>query len=471
MRSFSWVLGVCLLWPGSAWAGPPELFRSVVAPPDADSLAIYYEYGGGGFYFSRDAGKRFELLCSSAIETDLADGQVWGMLERPDGRMNLGLFSGMLLSDPDKCKWTRIAQFEGRWVSDIVRDPENADVSYAITSSGEGDNAMYRNDGKSDDWMRIGEAKPDFLTRLHIVKTASGVRMYQSAVMPAPSSQQKPRYYVRVSDDRGQSWMEHDFGETDGSLRLMAVDPTDPDRIVAVVQRPLAMQADDILVSPKRGEPGSFKKIGQAMNLVGVAFASDGALFYGDNDQASPALFKLDKDASEPRMLSNAYKVSCLRYDPGQQRLYVCRDWQFGTADVNTGAFSVLADMRSSEHFAGCPDEQATATQCEVQFRMNYCGPGHYEDAPICRFYKDATTAGAGGSAGQAAGAAGAAGVIEPQAGSAGKPMAGHASAGSGGTAGQAGTLAGSSEEAGGCSCRALGGSGSRSRALFKMAI
>ncbi|HKP62340.1 MAG TPA: hypothetical protein VJV78_36655 [Polyangiales bacterium] len=443
MRRFSWVLGVCLLWArlaGSAWAGPPELFRTVVPGSNADALAIYYEYGGGGFYFSRDAGKSFELLCSTAVQSDLADGQVWALNQRPDGRVNLGLFSGMLLSDERKCSWSRVAQFEGRWVSDIARDPEDAAVSYAVTSSGEGDNAMYRNDGKSDEWTRIGEAKPDFLTRLFIVKTESGVRMYQSAAMPAQSSSQKPRYYVRVSDDRGQTWTDHDFGETDGSMRVLAVDPSDPDRIAAVVQRPLAMQKDDILVSTKRGEPGSFQKIGQALNIVGVAFTPDGALFYGDNDQMSPALFKLDKGASEPRMLSNEYKVSCLRYDPAQQRLYVCRDWMFGTADPSSGKFSVLADMRKSERFVSCPEEQDTATRCETQFRLNYCGPGHYEDAPICHFYPGAANAGAGGSSGLAGSGAGvsaagsgagseAAGMSAPKAGSAGMPRAGSSGA------------------------------------------
>ncbi|HKU40801.1 MAG TPA: hypothetical protein VJR89_21720, partial [Polyangiales bacterium] len=254
MRHLCWVFAVVLFWARPVWAGPPELFRSVVDARDADSLVVYYEFGAGGFYFSRDAGQRFELLCTSAIDPKISDGQVWAMRERPDGRLLLGLFDRLLISDANKCSWSEVPEFAGRWVSDIVRDPEDAAASYAVTSSGAGDNGLYRNDGKSETWTRIGEATPDFLTRLHVVKTASGVRMYASAAQPAQSAGQRPRYYLRVSDDRGKTWTNHEFGETDGSMRLLAVDPTDPDRIVAVVQRPETRKPDDVLVSTKRGE-------------------------------------------------------------------------------------------------------------------------------------------------------------------------------------------------------------------------
>lgn len=430
MRHLRWVFAVTLFWACPAWAGPPELFRNVVDSRDADSLVLYYEYGQGGFYFSRDAGQTFEVLCSSAIDPMLADGQIWAMRERPDGRMLLGLFSRMLISDPDKCSWSEVPEFAGRWVSDLVRDPEAAAATYAVTSSGAGDNGLYRNDGASDAWTRIGDATPDFLTRLHVVKHGSGVRMYIGGAQPAKTSTERPHYYVRVSDDRGQSWQQHDFGDTDGTMRLVAVDPTDADRIVATVQRAEAQKPDDILVSAQRGEPGTFQKIGSVTTLVGVAFASDGTLFYGDNDQGSPGLFKLDKGASEPRQISNEYKVSCLSYDDAHQRLYVCRDWLFGTADPSSGAFTTLADMRTARHFVACPDEATIAARCESQFRLNYCGPGHYDGAPICYYYPGASGAGSGGAAG-ASGSAGAAGMSVPQAG-ASAPRAGQSAGAAG---------------------------------------
>ncbi len=434
-----------LLWIQPAFAGPPELFSTVVDGRDADSLLVAYDYGGGGMYVSRDAGAKFGLLCSDIIQKNLRDGDIWARRERPDGRTYIGMFSGLLVSDPTQCSWNRVEQFDNRWVTDLVRDPDDANVTYLITSSGSANNGTYVNDGKGDAWTLLGEEKSIFLTRMQVAKTADGVRFYQSAVIPAMTAMEKPRYFIRVSNDRGATWAEHEYPGNDGSLRLMGVDPTNPDRIVVGVQRMASMAPDDLLFSAMRGQPGTFQKIGTVTTLASAAFTPEGSLYYGDNDQGTPGLFKVDELGDAPRMLSNELKVGCLSYDASRKRLYVCRDWQFGTADLESGGFTMLADMRTAEHFIECPDEAGTAKSCAAQFQLNYCGAGHYPEAPLCRKHYGtdpggAPHGGAGGAGGapSSPGAAGAGG----SAGAAGSPSRAGAGGGSGAGAGGSGAPA-----------------------------
>lgn len=460
MQRWAWVTLVCLGVASPAWAGPPELFQYVADFGDANAVSVAYAPGGGGFYFSEDGGKTFGNLCTEAIEPGLVETDFGGMRQLPDGRFILGLFDGMLISDASHCKWSRVSAFEMRWVSELVADPEDPAATYAITSTGEGDNGLYRNDGKSDEWKAIGKLAPEFLTRLHIVKTSGGTRMYISGLSPAASATESPRYFIRVSDDRGATWTEHAFGDTDGSMRLLAVDPSNPDNVVVGVQRS-QLKPDDLLFSSMQGKPDTFQKISEVTTLAGAAFTADGALFYGDNEQMTPGFFKVDKLGSEPKKLTTD-KVSCLRYDAANKRLYMCRDWLFGTADPGTGAFTTLIDMRTATEFISCESTNRTAFTCRDQYAMNFCGAGHYPQAPLCaKHYPDVVAmsgyvAGSGGgdagSGGSAAGSGGTGGQTAMGAGT-GAAGSGGAVAGSGAGEGGGGGDDGTTPPKSGCDC------------------
>lgn len=124
MRTLGWSVCALALVVGltePALAGTPEYFRRVAADTHSSgSVAVGYDYGGGGFLFRSSADAEFELLCNGAIQDGLRDMDIWGLRELPDRRILLGLFDGLLVSDPTRCAWSRVAQFEARWVSDIV---------------------------------------------------------------------------------------------------------------------------------------------------------------------------------------------------------------------------------------------------------------------------------------------------------------------------------------------------------------
>jgi len=126
---------------------------------------------------------------------------------------------------------------------------------------------------------------------------------------------------------------------------------TNPDRIVVAIIRSAELMTDDLYYSDKRGEPGSYLKIGTITAFSGATFTPDGALWYGDNEQMTPGLFKVAKLGDAPTKVIGSYKVGCVNYDAASQRLYVCADWRLGTADPTTAHSqhcSTFAIRRSS---------------------------------------------------------------------------------------------------------------------------
>ena len=230
---------------------------------------------------------------------------------------------------------------------------------------------------------------------------------------------------------------------------MLAVDPNNPDHIVAAVTRD--MDVDDLVYSPSQGKAGSWTLLGEVTTLQAAVFKPDGSLVYGDDDQTTPGLFVIDKIGNKPQQISKDWKVGCLQYDATHSRMYACKDWQFGTADLTTGAFSLMLDMRKADKFVECPGKPPAADTCKTQLLAAYCGISHYPEAPLCDGYVrpgyvpaggsgGASGAAAGGMSGGAAGTSSAAGTTAMvAAGTTASPVtagstAGRAAAGSGGS-------------------------------------
>lgn len=495
-------LSLCLLMAGTAHAGPVEKFSGLSS--QASTWALQYEYGTGGFFVSNDKGAHFKLLCSSAIDTGVRDTFT---LHVSDDAIYVGVFDGMWQGDKNGCGWKRVPELEDQWTGAMAGDPSDPKITYYATSAGgDKDNGLFIKTG-SGQWMPLGSKAKIFINTLDVVKTSNGKRFYTTAVRSVPTGDpmmpETPHYMVRISEDDAKTWTENEIGATDqfGSkdplteFTLLAIDPTNPDTIVAGTTR--SEGSDEIIYSTMQGKPGTWKMIGQVKELKGAAFGADGKLYYGDNDQMSPGLFRVDKLGDAPKQLNNTWKVSCLRYDADGKRLLACRDWQFGTANVEDGTFSALLDMRSAESFVDCPgDVPEVAKRCQTQLLNAYCGQAHYEYAPVCSVYDPQRPwldrsmapdlggrAAAGGSGGSSAGAgaggstasAGAtgstAGRPASSAGTGGPGAAGTSSAGASGTS--AGGAGGSTKpkDSGGCSCTAPGAGDSSTRADWSLGL
>ena len=445
MKTIRWV-SCALVWfgyIGPVAAGPKEVFAAIgVASGSADNIGLRFINGDGGMFVSRDGGASFRLTCFGAVDSRLLGKSVYAFTVATDGSMCAGTGESLYCSDAQACSWKKASEVDGKWIGDFAEDPLDKNVLYLVTGTSDEENGVYVRENPSAMWKPLGKQLSTWFSRLHVVKKGSDKRFWTSAVenvmvdRPGGGQATEVRYSLRYSDDNAATWTSHYWGPiTDrAQLRLVAVDPNNPDRVVVMLQRTTEMAPDDLYYSDKRGEPDSFVKIGSVMELAGTVFLPDGSLVYGDNDQTTPGLFKVVKLGDPPVKLSEAYKVSCLTYDAATDRLYVCADWRFGTIDRANGEMTTLFDIRKAELLLECAGEPDMKEQCAVALNSpNFCDITHYPESPLCMKHFG-TTGFADSSAGGGADAA--AGVAGMGAGMAG---AGSAAAGSGGT-GQAAT-------------------------------
>jgi hypothetical protein len=452
-RVMLWAVA-CWLVTGHAHAGPIEVFTGIsVQPGNPDAYALNYLWGGSGLFITTDAGKNFGLICTSAMDPALDRSPAQEYITSANA-MYVGNTDGLWRGGVNGCGWKAVPELKAHWIAALALDPLDPQITYLSTAGGAGSNSVWRNDGKSETWAPFGTQSDKLFNTLHVVKHGTGRRFYTTEVLLGDEA----RYFTSASDDDGKTWTENEltpidqFGTKDpyAEMRIVAVDPSNVDHIVAVIDRKLDraenMTVDDIIYSLDQGK--NWALIGHVTTLTAITFKPDGTLLYGDNDQSTPGLYIVDKLGAAPRKLSMDWKVGCLQYDSAKDVVYACHDWQFGTVDLESGAFTTSLDMRKATTFLDCPGEAPIADQCSAQLNAAYCGLGHYPQAPVCSAYDRpwydpalvsdepsacgcAMSAGAGGG-GSGAGGAGSGGMSS----AAGSGDAGSMAAGEGGASG-----------------------------------
>jgi hypothetical protein len=381
-----------------AHAGQPELFDGVQqASSDPSSVLIKYQWGGGGFLVSHDGAKEFGLVCSSSVSSELRSNTLLVHRTGAD-RVFVGSFSGLWRGDGNGCGFVAVDALKDAFVTAIAGDPDDPMRTYVTTAKGDAAarNGVFANDGTSDTWTALGSLDPAWIQTLHVVTTSSGKRFWETKVFPSPPDPQSMlsdnvvHYVTRYSDDEAATWTEHElspvtqFGMEDprASFRLIAVDPKNPDGIYGVVIR--NSLPSDLLFSASRGEPGTWSKLAEVTEFGGIAITPDGKLYFSDQGQMTKQVAVIDGPNSSPRKLTEQYIVGCLHWDDSQKRMLACRQFQFGTIDLESGAFSVLYDMRCGERFSHCPGIESA---CAAQLSSAWCSTGHYPSAPLCAGY------------------------------------------------------------------------------------
>ena len=372
-------------------AAPIELFHGAsVDGTMPEQIIASYKFGRGGMFVSSDAGKDFKLLCTSAIDPML-------QLDSPRVSLNAGaiyvaVFGGVWRGDPDGCNFVSVPELNGRYVSDVAGDPIDAKRTYVVTSDGTPGlkNGIYMNDaGVGPAFTALGTQEELFVNTLHVVKNASGRRFYETAVK-TDTETNLLTYSARVSDDDAKTWISYalrleQFGPQDNvaEFSIVAVDPQNADHLIGRVRRD--QRVDSVLDSPDQGK--TWTLLTEINDFQAVAFTPDGKLYLGDNDQSSPGLFLIEKRGAAPKRLSDQWKVGCLQYDAPRQRMLACNDYRFGSADLDSGAFTIALDMRCATSFVDCPGSVSVRDVCQTQLEAYYCGVTHYPAAPLCAGY------------------------------------------------------------------------------------
>jgi hypothetical protein len=425
------ILGLLLLVASTAHAGPVEQLTQLTFQPGSSDMAVLrYINGGDGFFYTGDGAKNFALQCTSAIDPVLVRSGVIAIAG--DGHTLMGLFDGMYEDDGTGCSWSRVDDFNqvlapdggvaerAKWISDFAIDPTDSSITYAVSSNGNPGslNGIYQRN-KDGKWTELGSREEILIGRLQPVEVGGKLRFYESAArgmrMEGDAGLPVPNYMIRISDDMGMTWTEHIFdGAGNSTLRLQALDPTNPKRLVVTVDR---NDADDsVFVSDDEGE--SFTEYLKVSQIGGIAFRPDGRIWIGDSgDSTMPmkptGLWTAASLDEAPKQIGD-YVVQCVTYEPKSEQLFVCQHWSVGTADPEKGTFTELLKLTKAKDFLSC-DGKDLAMDCKMQLCGAYCGAGHFAQAPLCAVYTDplcgpavaAQEGGAGGTGGTGAGSGG----------------------------------------------------------------
>lgn len=400
------------LRPAVAAAGPVEEFvQLVLHPSNPDIMIARYENGGNGLFYTDDGGQNWKLGCASMFAP--GESSLGAMTITGDGSVLVGVFGGLWQAQAGGCGWSKAAALEDHRVSDVTYDPSDPSVALAVTGSGNPGtvNGIYRREASSGAWSALGKQDEALITRLRVAKTAGGLRLYetmQQGMHPVgDAGTMVPNYFVRVSDDMGASFRQFPVDVPNGSLRLEAVDPSQPDRIVLSVNR--SSGNDSIYISSDQGE--TLTEYLQVTQLGGVALAPDGRIWIGEfgdasNNSTPRGLWAAPNLDTAPTRLTGDYQVECLSYQPATDTLYACQRWALGKVDQSNGAFTQVLTFDGAREFVRCEDVDAAAV-CKSQLCSAYCGAGHFCTAPVCSAYDEPfcgpTADGVGGSSGTTA--------------------------------------------------------------------
>jgi MYXO-CTERM domain-containing protein len=446
-------------------------------------MAVRYINGGGGLFLSSDSGKTWSLQCNSAFLG--MGGRVQGPMAILPDKTILALTSmGVVHADANGCGFKIEMPELTKNIVDFALNPLDPTKVIAAVSDPMGMSGLVQRTADGQ-WTAYGVKDALSPVGVRVGAKGTALRIYEvvvkSSTLNMDAGTTMTEYALRVSDDEAKTWQEYVLPADPmmGRPRIRAVDPSNADRLVLLVDR--QMGRDDVLVSKDGGKTTT--KYMDVDELGGVAFAPDGRVWIGDLGTVSGSspmrglYAAASLDAMPTRLPMATYPVQCLGWAEDTKTLYACQRFWFGTVDQSTGAFTTTLRFTEVPKFVTCPGEDP-AMSCKTQLCLDYCGPAHFAVAPVCSAYdepacgkpvaameaeEDGTTttgtSGTGGSAGAAGTGAAGSGVAGAAAGS--MSVAGQSAMGVAGATSVAGTVATPppAKKSSGCSCAVPGSS------------
>lgn len=289
-----------------AHGGPPQIHQ-LVGSADGRTLVANATFG---LVLSRDAGERWDWVCSPALP-----GARFGFPEPialgAGGSILVPTTRGLLRGSVDGCDWDVVPELDRSFVPEVVAVPGFADALVTVTSNAGVTNQVYRSSDGGARWEATAGTLPVGFFPLRIrVAADNNQRLYVSGTAPATTTE-PPRAFVYRSEDGGGTWAAQEFSRqpNDIDLLLLAVGATDQNEVWAHVrglQEDRLVRSIDGAVSFADVETLDATSTGFAR---GFAFAATGPgeAWFGN---AQAGLLRVSSGAVTP--VDSAYPLTCL---------------------------------------------------------------------------------------------------------------------------------------------------------------
>ncbi len=390
-------LALLLAAPAVATGPVEQVVQVVFHPDDPDVLILRYMNKGEGLFFSDDGGQSWRMTCGdfalAQLPSDAPGGRyrVSEVVLTADGALYGASADYLWQTDAGGCSWDRVAEQDGVWLSDLALHP--GDPNVVLAAMGEPGDANTMLERRADgSFAALGVADDAQIFHLGLVETAAGLRIYQSGIRGTVPIELEgmtfdgPRYVIRVSDDGGETFEAHVQGDGSEPLKLMAVDPSDPDRIV--VLRSSIADGDELLISTDGG--ASLSSYLALSKLRDILVTADGRVMIAEAPESespttSAGVWFADSLAEAPAKISED-ETFCVGHQEATDTFFACPGKEFGRIDPSDGAFTSMFEFTQVDGFVDC--DQDVGAMCEDQLCSAFCGPGHFYTAAVCAGYE-----------------------------------------------------------------------------------
>lgn len=225
---------------------------------------------------TRDNGRSFTWTCAAAAGFDRIIEDPPIAIAESDALI-VGTFDGVRRSDPSGCGY-----FDGQastrdsFAIDVQEDSTGA--IWVAMSPGDAPNTFQRSTDDGVTFTTMGTAPPDLLLERMRIAPSDPTRIYASGAIPRTSSTPRRALFLH-SEDGGATFATTDIPlltDDERNVHVLAVDPTDPSRVlVRVVRRVTDMTPERLLLSEDGGL--TFRTVLELVEMTGVVFSHDGA--------------------------------------------------------------------------------------------------------------------------------------------------------------------------------------------------
>ncbi|MCA9604653.1 MAG: hypothetical protein KC619_03600 [Myxococcales bacterium] len=288
MRTLVAGLLVVMLAPATALAhGRPPFFGDVAFhPTDPGFIVVRATWG---LAVTEDGGASWRWICAAATGADPTREDP-PIVVTPDGSILVGTFAGLARSTSDHCAFDRPEALDDHFVIDIAQEASAPGTIWAISTSGAEPDELFRSDDQGRTFARVGAPVDDVLLERVLVAPSDPMRVYLSGAIPimtiaydggapdgGPTMTERRGYLLR-STDRGETFerIEVPLVEEERNVHLLAIDPTDPDRLlVRMTRRTVDVRPERVLLTEDAGD--SWTEVASGQQISGAVFSADGS--------------------------------------------------------------------------------------------------------------------------------------------------------------------------------------------------